>query len=128
MSIIQQPRSMFKGEDRTYTLTVVDVNGDRVDITGFVIEFEVKPAAGDPDAPTIAKSIGSGITIAPNQDLPEDGGNRGEATIEIDPSDTNGLTAQIYKYDVIVEDGSSERFVVIPPSDFDLREVVNIAP
>jgi hypothetical protein len=123
MSLFTQPKVIYKGEDKSYLLTVVDENGDRVDITAFSIEFEVKPAAGDADPATIAKSVGLGITI-----LAQSGGTLGQAQIDINPSDTNGIAALLYKYDVVVIDTTAERHVVIPPSTFEVREVVNIAP
>lgn len=123
MSVITQPITIFKGEDKTYTIRVVDDAGDPVDISGFTVEFEVKTAVGLADPASIAKAVGSGIVIAPDQVA-----NKGEATLTIDPADTNTLTALIYKYDLIVIDGGGERQVVIAPSNFDLREVVNIAP
>jgi hypothetical protein len=115
--------TQFKGEDKTYTILVVDEDGERVDITGFSIEFEVKVTAGAADPADIAKSVGSGIVIDPDQV-----NNKGEATLSIDPSDTNTLAARVYKYDIVVIDLAGERHLVTPPSDFDLREVVNIAP
>ena len=123
MSVISQPLQMFKGEDRTFTILVVDEEGERADITGYAIEFEVKIADGAADPPDIAKSVGSGITINPDQVA-----NKGEATLQINPTDTNSLAARVYRYDLVVIDGGFERHVVIPPSDFDLRDVVNIAP
>lgn len=129
MSIFTQAKSLFKGEDKSYLIVVIDENKERVDLTGFTIEFEVKVAVGDTDPPVIAKSTATtGITIAANQALPADGGNRGEAQLDIDPGDSNAIAARIYKYDLVIIDSASERHVVIPPSDFDVREVVNIAP
>jgi hypothetical protein len=121
MTTSTTPLAVYKGEDKNYTLTIVDENGDRVDITGFAIEFEVKPKAGDPDPASIAKSVGSGIVLKP-----QTGDTLGQATISLDPADTSGLAALVYKYDVVAVDGGGERHVVIPPSTFDLREVVNV--
>lgn len=123
MSAVAQPINPFyKGEDRTYTIFVVDEEEDAVDITGFGIEWEVKTNTGVADPAAIAKSVGSGITIAPDQVA-----NKGEATLEINPSDTSSLAAGLYKYDLVVIDLSAERQLVIAPSDFNLLAVVNQA-
>ncbi len=122
MSITTQPREIFKGEDKTYRLTIFDADLDPVDISGFLVEFEVKVNTGDEDPAVIEKSVGSGITI-----LAQSGLTLGQAVIEIDPSDTSGITALIYKYDVVTIDTTGERHVVIPPSNFVVKEVVNIA-
>lgn len=123
MSAVEQPISPFyKGEDRTYTIFVVDEEGDAVDITGFGIEWQVKTGTGVVDPPSISKSVGSGITITPDQVA-----NKGEATLEINPTDTSSLAAAIYKYDLVVIDLSAERQLVIAPSTFNLLAVVNQA-
>lgn len=122
MSVILQPKTIYKGEDKSYIIKVVDADGDRVDITGFGVEFEVKTAAGATGQPAIAKSVGSGITIAPDQVA-----NKGEATLVLVPADTSALAPRLYVYDLVAIDVSGLRRVVIPPSDFDLREVVNVA-
>ena len=116
-----QPLLVFKGEDKNYTITVVDENGDRVDLTGWTLEFEVKPKAGDADPASIAKSTGIGITH-----LTQSGATLGQATLDFDPADTSGLTAGLYKYDLLAIDGSGNRLVVIPPSTFELRDAVNL--
>jgi len=117
-----QSHTVYKGESKTLLLTISDSDGVRLDITGFTIEFQVKLKDGDADPPLISKSVGSGITI-----LTQSGGTLGQATVKIDSADTTGLTAQKHRYDVIVIDLVGDRQVVVPPSNFWVKEVVNQA-
>jgi hypothetical protein len=121
MSSLAQPIVIYKGEDKSFILTFTDENGDRIDLTPFTaIEFEVKVKAGDADPALISKTLGAGITK-----LTQSGLTLGQAQLDVDGPDTSGLTARLHKYDVVAIDGSAQRHTVIPPNDFDLREVVN---
>lgn len=121
-STVPLPKTIFKGEDKTYRLTITDADNERVDITGFALQFEVKLDVGDADPAIISKTVGAGITI-----LTQSGSTLGQATVEVDSADTSPLAVVVHKYDVVAVDLAGERHVVVPPSDFDVRDVVNFA-
>lgn len=93
----------------------------RVDLTGATIEFQVKASERSADPPLIAKDNSVGVTILDQTDPV----TKGQADIELDPEDTSGLEPGPYRYDVVVVLPSGERHVVVPPSDFVLKPVVN---
>lgn len=76
-----QTLSMFRGDDRTITVTVVDANG-AVDLTTATLRFTAKRALGDYDSDAIiTKTTGSGISHGANPAL-------GVATVTIGKADT----------------------------------------
>ena len=77
---------VFAGEDKSLVFTVRDVNDVIQDITGWILEFEVRLTRYTPTT-VLAKS---GIT-------PSDPTN-GKVTISLASNDTVGLKAGTYKY------------------------------
>lgn len=131
MPAVVQPKYMYHGESKTFRVTTTNESDDsRVDLTGCVIEFQVKPADGDPDPPTISKRYpgyddggAEGIVLL-DQGV---AATRGQFEVYIQSSDTSGLTPAVFRYDVVVVLTTGARHLVVPPSDFDIRAVVNQA-
>ncbi len=99
---------IYAGDSKTITLTVLDADGDAVDLTGADVFFAV---ANEPGATAfIEKSVGSGVTLTDP--------TNGVATIAIDPSDTVSVTPSDYFYDVRVELSTGDRNTVVAPSTF----------
>ena len=116
--------AVFKGTHRSFILTFIDEEGELVDLTAWTdIEVQVKWKAGDADPPLIAKALGSGVTL-----LAQSGVTLGQARVDFVPDDTKLMVARVYKWDVIGIDEDGFRHASIPPSDFDLRDVVNLPP
>jgi hypothetical protein len=130
-----QPISdVFKGESRTFRLTVLDEDpdsatviegktytGSRVSLTGIeVAEWQVNYPAGHADPPVISKSLGAGILL----DDQGDPDTKGDLLVTIDPADTADLVAKMYKHDLWIEKDGVRR-CVIRPSDFPVREPIN---
>lgn len=113
---------VYKGQSRSLRFTVTTDTGVRESLTGATIEFQVKAKDGDADPPLIAKAISSGVLLLDQSNAK----TKGQFDVELAPGDTSALAAAIYRYDAVVVLGGKRHYVV-PPSDFDLREVVNQA-
>lgn len=112
------PMSLPRGDSATYLLTVTDDDDDAIDITGLGIELEIKSALGAADPATIRKTVGAGITL-----LTQSGDTLGQATIEIDSTDSD-ITPGLRYLDVVVIDGADRQHVV-GPREFSITGVVN---
>lgn len=119
--VIQPLKTVYKGESKLLVFTVYDSANARVDLTGASIEFQVNYPLGPPYAALIAKSTSAGGVSLGNQSDPT---TRGDFSVSLTPDDTKNLTAKRYKYDVWVTIAGVRR-AVVPPSDFNLLEVVN---
>ncbi len=84
----------FKGEDKVFQFTIQDSAGAAVDITGWTLSWAIATARGTAPALTVAGAI----TDAAN----------GVCTVTIADTDTDGLTAQTYEYDLKRTDAGSE--------------------
>jgi hypothetical protein len=101
---------VIRGDSHTINLTITD-GGSPVNLTGYTVFFTVN-ADKDPvsdSAAAIEKDITS--FISPTS---------GEATIELDPADTNSLEPGGYWYDIQLKDGSGnitsfpkDRFTIV---------------
>lgn len=128
---VEQPKTLYLTESRVFRLTVVQSSdGERKDLTGVGLEFQIKAADGDADPPLVSKSVGSGITL-----LPQTGTTLGQADIEVLSTDTGPANASwptappdgVFRYDVVLIDTDTRRYYIVPPSDFHVRAVVNEA-
>lgn len=81
---------IYRGDNRTFQVTVKDGDGVAVDITGAAIKFSVKEEISDTDY-EIQKTVGSGITIT-------DAAN-GIYEVYLLPADTQNMGVGIYEYD-----------------------------
>jgi hypothetical protein len=120
VSLPPTPLDGFRGIDRVLRLTVKKVeDASPQDLTGATIELQIKTTAGAADPALLSKSVGAGITL-----LSQSGATLGQAEISITAAETQALLARTYKYDVIAVIGGKRR-VLVPPSDFVLKELVN---
>lgn len=111
--------TVIQGTSKTLSLTVKDGNGDVVNLTGATVYFTVKKSLQERD-PVIQKISTDSLQIEiPN---PTDG----TAKIFIIPEDTSVLATCRYKYDVLVELSSGDRFVVVGPSVFEVKPGVTV--
>ncbi len=115
------PLSMIAGEDRQFRFTVVDVDGEPVNLTGATIEFQAKAVpATDEDSPVvIEKTVGTGISI-----LLQAGASIGKFDVTLDSADTAELGDVRLYYDVVIVASSVRRYVV-PPSPLTIKPSVN---
>jgi hypothetical protein len=109
---------IHRGDDASFTLTVLDAAGAPTNITGDTLELEVKTAAGAPDPALIRKTVGDGITL-----LAQSGGTLGQATVAIAGTETD-LTPGTYWLDV-VHVRAGVRTHIIGPRAFQIASVVN---
>jgi hypothetical protein len=114
-------REIYRGQDKTYLVTVVDDAGAAIDLTGGTMFFRVSDTPGSAHL-IIAKSsaVGAEITF-----LAQSGATLGQAEIYIVPADTSDLEADVYYYDVWFQLGSGKRYPVIPPSRFEVLPPVS---
>lgn len=113
------PVLMYAGDTATLRITVTDDTDARVDLTGADVELEVKPSLGGADPATIAKAIGTGITLLDQTDPL----TRGQADVAIESADTD-QPAGLYWLDVVVSI-SGGRVHAIAPREFTIAAVVN---
>ena len=107
--------SIFRGTSKTLKLTVKDGDGELVNLTGSTIHFTVKKNEKCDEHALIQKSSANVAQIEiPN---PTDG----TANIYLTPEDTYGLAVGKYKFDVWVILPSTERYVAVPPSVFEVK-------
>lgn len=115
------PMLVHRGDALALRLTITDDEDERVDITGATIELQVKANLGDADPPTIAKAVGTGITL-----LTQSGDTLGQADIAITggaAGDTD-KTPGLYWLDVVLVLAGA-RAHVVAPREFTIGPVVN---
>lgn len=121
---VTQSQSVLRGETRGWLVTVTDENDARIDLNGVdEIEFQVKKRMGRGDPPLVFKSIAMGGITVLDQSAPA---TKGQFELLLTVNDTKNLPAARYRYDVVIVAGSQRQYVV-PPSDFELGDVVNCA-
>jgi uncharacterized protein YbjT (DUF2867 family) len=90
--------TMIRGDSKTFAVSLRDVAGDAIDLTGASVTMTAKEAYTDLDASaTFQKTISDGITV-----LDED---TGVIQVELEPADTtslDGKKTRLY-YDIQVE-------------------------
>lgn len=111
--------SMIRGTSKTLSLKVKDAAGNPVDLTGSTVYFTVKQKAKDKYA--LIQKISTDIAQIeiPN---PTDG----IAKIYIAPEDTISMATTRYMFDVLVILSSLERYVVVPPSVFEVKDGITV--
>lgn len=88
----------------TYTIGIVyKKNGEAETLVGATVRFTVKTVEWDDDMTDSSAVIVKNIT---------DGNSSGEATIEIEPADTDTLEPGKYFYDIKVEEASGEIYKI----------------
>ena len=122
MTDILQPRNaltVYRGTNKTFVLTVTDGDAKPVNLTGARIVFTVKSRIED-QVPLLQKTSDSAaqilITTAAS----------GLAEIYLLPADTARMAVRPYVFDVLVQLSNGKRYVVIPPSTFDLQATVTV--
>ena len=92
MSLLQ----MFRGDTFVFTRTVLDADGQPVDLSMADVTFTVKRRYRD--APYIVKTVDNGIELGGS-------GDTGELTVTIDPEDTAMLEAtERFVWDIQYDD------------------------
>lgn len=115
------PITIEQGDDVDMLITITDDAGARVDLGGYAIELQVKPAIGAPDPPTIAKSIADGSITPLNQTDPA---TRGQAAFSFASAETN-IAPRLYWLDVVAINAAGKRQHPIAPREFTIAGVVN---
>jgi hypothetical protein len=85
---------MTAGDTKVLEVTVLDGDGEPVDITGTTIRWQLARLATD-DTPLITKSVGDGIAIVD--------GAAGRFDVTLDPEDTAELGGSYY-YEAEIDD------------------------
>lgn len=101
-----QNKTMYRGDDKTFQITVKDADGVAVNITGATLTFSVKIDPNEP-TPLILKDSSDNTEI----DLTDP--TNGIAEIYLVPADTRDLEAGTYVYDVqIITSGTKKHTLV----------------
>lgn len=82
----------FLAEDILLQATMVDDDGDVIDITGYTFTCTILAAYGDASPAAGPYTVGSGITIIDAE--------AGRVDVLIPDEDTEGLAAGMYVYDI----------------------------
>ena len=93
--------SMYRGDNKTWTLTFKDGNGTAIDITGYTIFFTVKNQNAYVDS-TSDTTDGLVQKTIVNHTSP----STGVSVLNIVPADTSSLSPTTYKYDMQLKDDS----------------------
>lgn len=111
---------IIRGSSRTLALTVTDGEGDPVNLTGGRIIMTVKCRISDSEV-LFQKDSDEGAA-----EIEITNASSGEAKIYIQPSDTSGLAAASYVFDVWVLLSSGSRHLVIGPGTFVVKAGVTV--
>lgn len=88
----------------TYTIGIVyKRNGEATTLVGATVRFTVKDVEWDDDMTDASAVVQKNVT---------DGNSSGEATITIDPADTDTLEPAKYYYDIKVEQADGEIYKI----------------
>ena len=118
---IDGPMSIIRGDSATYRLTITDENDDRVDLTDYEVELEIKAALDGIDPALVSLSIGDGITLL-DQGEPA---TVGQADAELTSAQSLALTTGVLWLDVIATlDGDRQH--VVAPIEFVVKGTVNL--
>lgn len=85
--------SVYRGDDKTWTLNFTDTNGDPIDLTGATVFFTIKVNKTDKDSDAIISKDQSSHVDAVN----------GQTTISLTDSDTDVRVGN-YHYDIQLVD------------------------
>jgi hypothetical protein len=113
--------TVVRGTSKVLQATITKPDGSYYDITGGRLIFTVKCSVFD-DLPTIQKQTtipAQGAITLPRQ---------GIAEFYFQPSDTQGLAARDYIFDVWLITASGERFCVVQQSTFVVQAGVTYLP
>lgn len=115
--------TMYVGESKNFTITVLDENCDPIDLSSHVLYFSVKDdiCKIEPGDVLVYKdsTVSSQIEIL----SPE---SNGKATIKIGAADIAGLDIQSYFYDVWLELPSGVRRLISGPAAFSIQQPVTV--
>jgi hypothetical protein len=121
---IMQPENavaIVKGSSRTYEIRVQDEHCEPVNLTGCTMYFTVKEHLNDV-APYIQKTSLNALEIEFVDAL------GGVARVYVNPSDTFHARVKPYCFDVWLILTTGKRYVIIPPSIFDIQAAVTVIP
>lgn len=102
--------TMYKGDNYTAEVTVVDENGSAVNITGSGVIFTVRPSLDSADITFQRKNLAAGGDAT--QIEMTDPAN-GVFKLYIVPANTSGITSKTYVYDFQVTLATGEVYTVI---------------
>ena len=105
--------SIYEGEDKTWTVTILDSDSVAVDITGYTFLFTVKEKISDTDANAIIQK-----EITSHSDP-----TNGITQIALDSADTKDLSGK-YLYDYQWKDDATKRKVVLKNATFEIEQRV----
>jgi len=113
--------AIIKGTSRTYEIQVQDDHCAPVNLTGCIMYFTVKERKED-NAPLFQKTSQNALQIEFTDAL------GGIARVYVDPADTFYAYVKPYVFDVWLILTTGKRYVVIPPSVFDIHASVTVIP
>lgn len=111
-----QTIEIYKGEDKTFLISVFDGNRDPLDLASCTLTVNVQPELCD-DVITMTKSSDDVAEVeirAPT--------TLGQAYLHFITSDTEDLDHGAYTYDVWIELASGDDRIVIVPSLFNIKQ------
>lgn len=92
--------TVYRGDDRVFTLTFTNSSGVAIDISNYTIFFTVKSSFNDTDANAVISK-----TVTSHSDP-----THGITTVTLAAADTDTKTPGAYIYDIQTKDGSGKIF------------------
>jgi len=117
------PYTIRQGEARKPRYTAFTEDGEIQNLSGALIEMQVKPQPGDPDSELLINKVSPlGIIIL---DQTVGGDTEGQFEVCLDPQDTAGIAPGYYFYDIVLILPGFDRSYGVLPSPFVIASVVN---
>lgn len=120
-TLAKQDWVIYLGATARWTLTVLDADDEREDLTGGTLYLQVRTAVDAADPPALSLETNAGIL----HELQEDA-TLGQASVTFTAAQTAGLAAGLYFYDVFYDDAAGDRWTVVPTSKLSVRDPVTV--
>lgn len=115
------PISIYRGDSAALRLTVTDDEDDRIDLTNYTIELQIKAARGAADPALVAKAVGTGITLLDQTEAD----TKGQADVAILIADMTREPGLYYiSITTISQDGTDRQTLI--DREFVILDVVNL--
>lgn len=109
--------SLYQGNAVKFEFTIVDENGDALDLTNFdVMKFMVKAEKSDADTDALLTKTKTDMTVI--------SATRGRVDLQLDGTDMDGVTVGRNYYEFVIEDTGNDYVYTVLEDYFTVLERV----